>query len=185
MYNYKQKDQNKHRPNRKKIALILTALILTAGLIGGGLYIRNRRGQKSADTPRVATINYAPATPAEKQQVNDTKDKIVADQNKAKEAPQATGTKKSVTPTITNTTGSISAYVMGVFEEGGTCTATFVKSGETLSKSSVGFQNASYTQCSPIPLESGYLSKGTWTVTVSYSSAAAEGTSLSKNFEVN
>lgn len=74
---------------------------------------------------------------------------------------------------------------MGVFEEGGTCTATFVKDGETRSKTSVGFQNSSYTQCAPIDLEPGFLTKGTWSVVVSYASPKAEGASISKNFEVN
>lgn len=160
-------------------------VLIVGGLVGGGLYLRNRPVKKDVDSPRVPTINYAPATPEEKQQVNDTKDKIVADQKNAANTPKTSDNKKIVAPIITNTSGLISAYVTGVFEEGGTCTATFVKDGETRSKTSAGFQNASYTQCAPIDLESGFLSKGTWSVVVSYASPTAEGASVSKNFEVN
>ncbi|MCX6727360.1 MAG: hypothetical protein NTX11_00915 [Candidatus Saccharibacteria bacterium] len=188
MYNYKQKDQNKKSSTRKKSILILIALVLIGGLVGGGLYLRNRNTQKTSDSPRVATINYAPATPNEKQESNDVKDKIVA-QQKNNPAPSP-GTnppnegKKSVTPTITNTNGSINAFVSGVFEEGGVCTATFTKGSSTLSKTSVGFQNVSYTQCAPMDLGSGFLSPGVWNVTVSYASATAAGASASQTMEV-
>lgn len=188
MYNYKQKDQNKHTSNRKKTALIVIPLVLFIGLLIGGLYLRNRQAQTSSESPRVQTVNYAPATPAEKKESNDAKDKIVDQQkNNPTTTPGTTPSndgKKSVTPTITNTNGSINAYVSGVFEEGGVCTATFTKGSSTLSKTSVGFQNASYTQCAPMEIGNGFLSSGTWNVSVSYASSAAAGTSASQTMEI-
>jgi hypothetical protein len=188
MYNYQQKNQNKSSSIRKKSALGLIGIIIAIGLIGGGLYLRSRSDKNSSDPTKVPTINYAPATPSEKQQAIDAKDKIVAQQkNSTPSSPTidtSSNNKKIVYPTITNTNGSINALVTGVFEEGGTCTATFTKGSGTLSKTSVGFQNVSYTQCAPMNIEAGFLTPGTWSVVVTYSSTSASGSSTSQIMEV-
>lgn len=175
---------NIQKSNKKKL-LIAAAVVLV--LVGGGTgtYLFTR---SSASTPvaevRKPTINYGPATPAEKEQTEDNKDRIVKEQNQ-ETTPTDPSQKKSVLPTVTGTTGSIKAYVSGIFEEGGTCTATFTKDGTTLSRASAGFQNVSYTQCAPINISDGFLSPGTWSMVVAYSSSAAEGKTTAQNIEVN
>jgi len=187
-YVYNRKQKNKKSSAQTKPALALIVVILFVGLIGGGLYLRNRHAKRITGSPRVPTINYTPATLTEKQENNDAKDKIVDQQKNNPTSSPSTNpsndSKKSVTPTITNTNGSINALVSGVFEEGGVCTANFTKGSSTLSKTSVGFQNASYTQCAPMDIGSGFLSPGVWNVTVSYVSATAAGTSASQTMEI-
>lgn len=185
MYNYKQKVSNKNKDNSKRKLVIIVAVAVIAVFLVG-IFIYTNRTKKSAAVTDSQTINYEPATDEEKKQAEDTKEKIVMQQEAQQNKPATPSTQKTaIKPTITNTTDSINAYVNGIFEEGGVCTATFTKDGVTLSKTSAGFQNVSYTQCAPMNLESGFLSAGKWSVTVRYSSDKSEGTSESQTFEVN
>lgn len=180
---------NKKNPqpsgSRRKFILGTAIVLVIIAAIGGGTLYKNHNDSTSATTEKQATVNYEPATEEEKQQVDENKDRIVKENESANTPPKTTSTgKKAVVPTITNTSGSINAYVSGIFEEGGTCTATFTKDGTTLAKSSAGFQNVSYTQCAPISI-SGFLSPGRWSVVLAYISADSEGTSAAQTFEVN
>lgn len=189
VYSHKQKLQNNMsisiNNHRRRIVIIALAAVVLVGA-SGGIYLFKNRAQ-SNDTPaeRKPTINYAPASDTDRKENDDTKDRIINEQKQNPSTDPAPTQKKAVTPTITGTTGSIKAYVNGIFEEGGTCTATFTKDGTTLTKSSAGFQNVSYTQCAPISIGDGFLSPGTWSMTLSYSSATAEGTTASQQIEVN
>lgn len=97
-----------------------------------------------------------------------------------------TTTKKSVSVVITNAqVNSINSYVSGVFEDGGTCTATITKGSSQILKTSEGFKDATHTTCAPIFLKrSDFSSSGTWSVKVSYSSVTSEGQSQAVNIEV-
>lgn len=188
VYSYKQKLQNNMsisiNNHRRRIVIITLVAVVLVGASGGIYLFKNRA--PSNDTPaRKPTINYAPASDTDRKENDDTKDRIVNEQKQNPSTDPAPTQKKAVTPTITGTTGSIKAYVNGIFEEGGTCTATFTKDGTTLTKSSAGFQNVSYTQCAPISIGDGFLSPGTWSMTLNYSSATAEGTTASQQIEVN
>ncbi len=188
VYSTKQKSQNKMVTSRlskrtRVIALAVVVLAVTGG--SSAVWLKSRANQDQAPTERTATINYAPATEPEKKQAEDNKDRIVEEQKQTPTSSNSSGSKKSVTPTITSTSGSVKGSVAGIFEEGGTCTATFTKDGTSLSRTSAGFQNVSYTQCAPINFSDNFLSPGTWTVTLNYSSATAEGTSASQTVEVN
>jgi hypothetical protein len=72
---------------------------------------------------------------------------------------------------------TINAFVTGVFEDDGTCTATLTQGAQTITRTSVGFKNASYTQCTPINLSAANLGTSPWSVVVSYSSGTASGSS--------
>jgi hypothetical protein len=188
VYKSTQKMPNKKKTtsifSHKKILVGGLATLVILGAAGGGYWYKNRSTTPEPVAERKPTINYAPPTEAEKKEAADNKDRIVKETQEANNpAPTTSSGKKAVTPTITNTRGSVNAYVSGIFEDGGTCTATFTKDGTTLSKSSAGFENVSYTQCAPIDI-TGFLSSGHWSVTVSYASATAEGSSASQTFEV-
>ena len=168
--------------------LIIAGIIVSGVLIAGGsaLYInrRNNKVDPPANTPK-ETINFAPTSPVEQKETDDHKDELVKDQPATTPPAGTSNGKKAVTPTITNADSqSINSYVMGIFEEDGTCTATFTRNGTTRTKTSAGFGNVSYTQCAPMDLESGFLSAGTWQVVVSYSSAKAEGASAAKEIVI-
>ena len=179
---YRKKNRN---IKLKKLAILLICVVL--GAIGLVAYTHYR---KRAEVPAAngQTIIYSPATDEEKKNNDINKEQIVANNNIQDTPTQTPGSntqKKSVTPIITNTSSSINAYIPGIFEDGGVCTASFTKSGITKTKTSVGFQNVSYTQCSPIMLENNFLSPGQWAVTISYNSTSASGTSAPQTIEVN
>lgn len=173
----------KQRSNKIKVIVPLLVVIL---LLAGGVFIfaRNRNTSKTKTKSSTETVNYAPASPVEKKETEDNKDRIVAEQNQNKPQNSDSNQKKSVTPTIVNAdANSTSAYITGIFEEDGTCTATFTKGSITKTKTSQGFGNVSYTQCAPIDT-TGLLGSGSWTLVVSYSSNTAQGSSASREVMV-
>lgn len=170
--------------SNKKV--IIPIIIVTLALVGGGLYYWYLRTNESKTTSR---INFEPPTKEEKQQAEDNKERIVQKEQEQSTPPPTDG-RKTVTPIITsaepfNGIVEVSGYVPGVFEDGGTCTATFVKGSSQVTKQSKGVKNVSNTQCNGLDAAISELSPGTWTVTLSYSSATAQGSSAGKAVEVN
>lgn len=186
VYNHKQKVKNKSKLTRNKKVFFATFLIVLIGVASFVVIQRNNSKKQDISTnPEDQTIKYLPATPEEKEAAENKKNEIVKKQEEQNQPALPPGTKKTVTPTITNTTGSINAYVSGIFEEGGTCTAEFTKDSVILTKASEGFQNVSYTQCAPMNLEQGFLSPGRWNLVVKYSSEKSEGISEKQIIEIN
>lgn len=187
VYKYKQKTKNKTKANRNKKLLI--GSIVTVSVIGlsAGFFIYKSRDNQPVNevtTDTGQTVNYTPATTEEKKEAEDKKEEIVKQKDQKENTTSPSTGKVVVKPTITNTTGSINAYVSGIFEEGGTCTAIFTKDSTTLTKTAAGFQNVSYTQCAPIDVEPGFLSPGQWTIIVKYVSDKSEGSSDPQTIEV-
>lgn len=121
---------------------------------------------------------FSPPTQQEKDETDNYKkdllDKRINNQDKLQLQSNSEG-KLIVTPTITSFNKSeIRAFIKGIAEENGTCTATAEKASQLYSGRGSGFINVSYTQCSPISWNS-QLSPGTWKVTYSYKSSTAEG----------
>lgn len=187
MYNYKQKNINKKSNIQYKKILLPSICIIILILVGGYIYLRVYQKPKVQIDKNTSgqTVNYEPARPAEKKETEANKDKIVEQQNAKNNQTTSSTDKKTVKPTITNTNGSVNAYISGIFEEGGTCTAIFTKENVTLSKTSLGFQNVSYTQCAPMIIGSGFLSPGEWNIIVKYSSDKSEGTSDKQTMVIN
>lgn len=166
-----------------KSKVLATIIILTA-VLGYGTYLLIRHYHNPDTTPTAPSgVKLVPATNQEKKESEQNKDNIVQQQSQnqnSQNQPSST-TKKQVTVTITGAnTSSVKAYVTGVFEDGGTCTATFTQGSNIVARTSTGFANVSYTQCSQITpnLPTG----GTWSVVVSYTSVAAVGTSQAQTF---
>ncbi len=164
---------------------ILIAVIVVVALAGiGGYVLMSNKNDTVKTTP--SGVKLTPATKQERSEAEQKKKELAQSQAQANNSPQDSSTKKQVNVVITNANQSVvNAYVSGVFEEGGTCTATFSSGSKSLTKTSTGFQNASYTQCPPLNLEAGFLSAGSWKVTVSYTSATAEGVSAAQTIEAN
>jgi hypothetical protein len=128
-------------------------------------------------------VNLKPPTKEEKQSADANKEAIIQKNTTIKSAPTNTTQKKQIDIVITDATSNgVRAYVSGVFEEGGVCTATATQGSQIITQTSTGFQNVSYTQCAPINWGSP-LANGTWSITLSYRSATAEG-SGTKTIEV-
>lgn len=191
MYRQNKKYKNKTNSRYKKIIIVLLVLAL---FTGGILYWYNSRNNTSdpnqantgsnQDEANNDKIDYSPPTDDEKKAADAVKDPSQP-RTTTHSPTQNNSTKKKVKPVITSAeSNSVSAYIPGVFEEGGTCTAVFTKNGTTKTISSKGFQNVSYTQCAPINIDSGFLSQGTWNLSLKYTSTNSEGVSASQNLEI-
>ena len=71
----------------------------------------------------------------------------------------------------------IRAFISGVIEGDGTCTAVVQQNSTIVRMSSSGFIDASTTQCEPITIDTSKLGGGTWNVTVQYQSNKYQGVS--------
>ncbi len=163
------------------------AIVLVVACILGGGYLL-ARSNKGNDRPGDTAVNLESAADADKREAEQNKERLAKTKDgsdtTSNNNPASSNQKKSVKPTVTEATRtSVRAYVSGIFEEGGTCTATFTKGSETLTKTSAGFGNASYTQCTPINFDSSFLSAGKWSVALTYSSASSEGVSDARYIE--
>lgn len=170
---------------KRNIIIALVILIVLAG--AGFAYAQTRNdseSKKDSNNKSQNDINFDPPTEQDKKDAEANKDRLVKEQQEIDNNNNSSG-KKSVQPTISYVDRYvINAYVTGIFEENGTCTATLTNGGQTITKTSTGFGNASYTQCSPIELNDANLGNGIWTVKVNYSSATAEGNSEAKSLKL-
>jgi hypothetical protein len=167
---------------KKKLLLLIAGLVAVSALV---FYLVNRNDSDNSLADNTSNrsaedsdgINFDPPTEEEKKATDENKEKIPDGNPTPSTTPPSNKKQVQVVISYADTSG-IGAYAVGVFEEGGTCTATIKQSGKTFTKTSTGFGNASYTQCTPMSLDGlGVDTSKQWEVTVSYSSAAAEGTS--------
>ncbi|MBX4197078.1 hypothetical protein KW801_00795 [Candidatus Saccharibacteria bacterium] len=115
-----------------------------------------------------AQVNLNPPTQDQKNDGESHKNSITQKDDQIKDGGSPNS---QATVVITEKSSTvIRAYISGVLEDGGTCTATATAPGQaTVSASSTGFKNVSYTQCAPINWN---LSSGDWTITLSYKSSS-------------
>lgn len=71
----------------------------------------------------------------------------------------------------------VRAFVSGIIEGNGTCTAALSKETLSVTETSPAFIDATTTQCEPILINRSRLSSGEWKVTVHYESPKSEGNS--------
>lgn len=162
--------------NRKTLLLGAAILLFLVLASSGWVY-----WHKSSQPTITSGDDLSPAAAADKQEIADRKNQIVQDQ-KNQTSLQNSGT-KNISVIITEASATdVRGYANGVFEDGGICTATATYGSQTFSRTSTGFGNVSYTQCAPINWNPP-LSRGTWTVNLSYKSAMASG-SVNQTIEV-
>lgn len=169
------------RKNRM-IPFVPIAIAVVVAIIAAALVVRHYHKPVAVPTTP-SGVKLAPPTAQEKAQGNENKSAIAQQeqQNQQQTTQTPSGTKKQVTVTITNaSTSRVNAFVSGVFEDGGTCTATFSQGSTTITRTATAFSNVSDTQCPPIT--PNLPNANQWSVVVSYSSAAAQGTSPAQTF---
>lgn len=178
--------------NKKAIIIGLVALLLVAGVT---FILLKQRNNKSETTPAISaqqeTINLEPPTAEDKQSVDENKQRIINEQEKAANQPTPpAGSTKTVTPIIAfaEQSGSVvevSSYVNGIFEDGGKCTARFIKNALSITKEVTATKEGRSVFCPLFSIPaSEFAEKGMWSVTVSYSSPSASGSSEAKAVEV-
>lgn len=173
----------RHFSYRKILLSLLAVFIIAFTAI---IFSRDDSPQSPASLSPVSsssqpTKEFSPPTDAEKKEADQRKETLISQP----EASSDNTTKKKVTPIITYADSvGVNAFVPGVFEENGTCTATYLKDDNKITASSKGFQNSNYTSCAPIKLNGALSLKGEWNVSVKYNSNNAGGVSEAYSFEV-
>lgn len=127
------------------------------------------------------TVNYAPPTETEKKETEDHKKELV--ENMDKSTPAA-GQKLAVTPVITSWYSNVAAsvvevsgYAPGVVETDGNCQIKLTKDNVTRTSSGSATANAQNMSCGTVTIPFSQLSKGSWNISLRYSSSTAEGNS--------
>lgn len=178
--------------NKKKL-LIGSIIILTA--MGTAFVYFRMNGpsvnDKSYTVDQSEGINFNPPTEEEQQRADENKQRIQEREQAINAAQQnSSDEKRNVIPTFSyvgkyGTQIEVGSYVPGVYEDRGTCTAKFSKGGENFSRSVQAVKNVTSVDCPVIAVPvSSFPSTGAWSVTVSYDSSNAAGTSETRTVEV-
>lgn len=170
----------KKSKNRSKKLGIIIALVIFIIVVSSILYVfvfnKNFFGNNTPNTTPTQEINYNPPTSQEIKESEDIKRNTVDPQNTTQNT-----TKVNVIIANTFVNGSnleIRAFIPGVVENNGTCTANLSKGSNTVTGSSKVFADATTSQCEPITIAlNKFPQSGTWSLTVSYSSEKYTGTS--------
>lgn len=167
--------------------LTVAGLVVVVGGVGLAAALHNKHSNPKTPTPVVTTpstekVDMSPATATDQQQADQHKDDLVKQQQPTQSSP-STGT---VTPVIISASqNGVRGFVPGIYESGGTCTATFTQGSQQVVKQSSAVKGATTTDCTPITLaRADFPSAGTWTLVLSYSSTASHGSSASQTITV-
>lgn len=162
-------------------------LLLVVAIAGGVAWAATRPDEPAAKTTGQTATSQA--TKPGKSKVNlepptDEQQNAARDQNSQVPVVNSDG-RKAVTPVITEASASeVRAFVNGVIEDGGTCTATYSHGGDVITASSKGLSDAGHTTCGPMRPPGPVNISGDWSVTVTYSSSGYYGKSEAKTFRV-
>jgi cell division protein FtsN len=175
----------KNLKNKKIIVGVLALLILA----GAGFYFF-QKNQNSESSPQVSdpTINLDPPTEEDLQRAEDNKKEIVAEQDKSP-ASNSVRPASSVKPVITyadqyGDVVEVGGYI-SLFEENGTCTATFTQGSKQITKSVKAVRSAQSTDCPVMAVSvSEFNPRGNYSVTITYSSPFTNSTSEARQLTV-
>ena len=171
------------KQTRQKLPFIGAAAAILALASGAAYYvISSNNSPNYQDITESPGVNYNPPTPEEVTSSQDGKKQdAIAEPDDS--PPPSKSDKKTVNVGISfaDMYGGqleIRAFANNVpTGEDGTCTATAKLGSKVVTKSSAAFDNGSSYQCKPIYIPAAKLESGTWSVTVTFSSAKSEGTS--------
>lgn len=169
------------------IAIAVIALFGASAVALEKLEITNFYDKKPvSNEPEVRptnSINYEPPTDQEISETEQHKRSIDSQNNTVEEERAPSG----VTPIITSADQTtVRAYISGISEDGGTCTATFTQGTVSFPKQSSGFRDVNSTICEPIRLDrSDFNNGGEWSVVIAYKSSLVEGKSQEVKIKVN
>lgn len=180
---YNQPKINIMKIRRRKASKKIILAVLTACIVVGSIAYIVYAQQNKQPTKPSKPITYSGPSEQDKKDAADNKKEVAAQQTIENQPSSSGSQKKQVNPVITNARQSdqqitINAYISGVFEEGGTCTAVATKGSSVVTHKSNAFADATTTSCAPIFIDrSAFPDSGSWSVVVNYSSNSAEGKS--------
>lgn len=164
--------KTKKSPSRKKIVAII-AIILASLVLSFGAYAVST-GLFQSDTTPDSSKTSSDSDTSLPSNIDEPykEDNIQVDTPKT-DTPSSTVRSLIVTESdVIENVVEVRAYVSDLSEDGGTCSITFTKTGETsVTTRSPSFGDASTTQCGALNTPVGEFSaKGTWSFTITYTS---------------
>lgn len=167
------------------IAAIMAILVATPAAF---LALKNESTPTAANdsTSVEPRIDMAPATDEEKKLAEDRKDQIADVDAKQSDSPVPSSSTKPVIVYADSgeQTVEVGAFIPGLNGDG-TCILNITKGSSRVTKYSEAFEDVSTTNCRPFSVQrSEFTSKGTWQVSVTFSSGSKSGTSDVKNIEI-
>lgn len=187
----------KNKNNKKRFVYIISALLLVLILTVVGILLWNKHttSVSNSETEQALReenkyvsggINYAPPTDADKQ-ANDEQEKKNTEREKLNTQANPTNAEIVVTDaTQYDATIEVRSYVSNLYEQGGTCTATFTKADSSaVTVTRQAMPDAKTIQCGALNIpRSSFPSSGSWSVVVSYTSDKASGKSNSQVIQI-
>jgi len=168
----------KKSKSTKKKTILLVCIVIFALLIGAGtltysFYVHNTSRTSSESSKSTDPNQNDPTYSTEKNEV--TKPTPEETENAQKNLPVVIASAGKIDNTV-----EVRAFVSGIIEGNGTCTATFTKGSLTVTRSSKAFIDATTSQCEPIVIPvSEFQQKGIWNLVMTYVSPDAKGSSES------
>ena len=174
---------------KNKKFIIITTVVFALILLGGFIYSKNQAKSSNPDTKSSDYINTNPPTDEEKASGDAIKPTIVKKESDRNNTTSNQSGKTKVVPTITyaeqyDKQVEVGSYVNGVFEDGGSCTLSLTSGSKSATAVVYGIKGSNNVNCPVLSVPVASLSNGTWIATVTYSSSSAEGSSVSRNIEV-
>lgn len=176
--------------NKNKNKKIISIVLVFALIIVLVLFISNNKNEASKPTNQPTSsadgdINFSAPSEEDNKNTEARKQEII----EKSQNPSANPSGANVQPIITYSEKygndvETAAYVQGVSEEGGTCTATYSKNGQSKEAKVTAFANSGATNCPPMIISASSLGSGTWQVKVTYKSATRSGVSEVRSIEV-
>jgi hypothetical protein len=186
--------RQKKTGSKKKRNLIIAGVAVAVLAIGGGTFYYFQHRNQPITYKKTSTghdVNLNPPTKEEKKETQENKsDSVTKEQEMASKNDAGTPVTNTKSPFITYASQEganvqVNGYVTGVFEDGGTCTATFAKGSQKVTGTSKGIADADHTTCPPITIpRANFPATGTWSVILSYSSSAGNGASEARNVTI-
>ncbi|MDB5183167.1 MAG: hypothetical protein JWO47_951 [Candidatus Saccharibacteria bacterium] len=182
MHKTSSRPSSKHLPKNTFVKIVIILLVILILLVSLGHRTLNKK--QKTNPPKITTaapstnINLDPPTQEEKKITEENKTKNL-NESVAPPTIDSNGL-RAVTPVISYADkNGASAYINGIFEEGGTCMAEYSHGDDKITTTSTGFQNSNYTSCEPLTLPGPLNIKGDWSLIVSYKSTTSSGKSAS------
>lgn len=171
-------------PTRKKHLYWLIPVILL--ILVGGYVLLAQHYTFWPFSQKPTSIN---TSDAQTQQTIDKSKEDFAEKESDKQSETPTPLSKSATVIITDAAQyddivEVRSYISDHYEDG-TCTISFSKGSEIITKQTPAYRDATTTICTnPLIKASEFPSIGEWSVTVSYEAADTKGTSVSQNISI-
>lgn len=176
-----------HKRKNKALIIIAATLVVIAS-IATLTYAKKWWPFNEPVNHIVEGIDYGPPTDEEVEHSQDAKkDMLEEDQNNTtgnESGNENTTSLKKVSVGVShsdviNGNVEIRAFISGVIEGTGTCSATLTQSGaKSVTRSSKAFVDASTSQCAPILIPLNEFEKtGSWSLVVTYKSPSSQGSS--------